>query len=153
KEAGRSRYIIEDDEFTRLGRVTTFVKKLLTMDQAVEVRFCPPRDPFGHLVDAEGNSLDARGREVDPEKLVLINGKPEHHRGRDEEYPRELGQHIAGDYLRGASYFATHLTAFVLFHHLEKELPGLDLYRRLRHARESRLDAGELMRRVERVRD
>jgi glycerol-3-phosphate O-acyltransferase len=153
KEAGRSRYIIEDDEFTRLGRVTTFVKKLLTMDQAIEVRFCPPRDPFGHLVDAEGNSLDARGREVDPARLVLIDGKPEHHRGRDEEYTRELGQLIAGDYLRGASYFATHLTAFVLFHHLEKELPGLDLYRRLRHARESRIDAGELMRRVERVRN
>src|SRR5207237_9318479 len=70
-----------------------------------------------------------------------------------EQYTRELRQHVAGDYLRGASYFATHLVAFVLFHHLERELPGLDLYRRLRHARELRLEAGELMRRVERVRN
>jgi glycerol-3-phosphate O-acyltransferase len=153
REAGKSRYIIEDDEFTRLGRVTTFVKKLLTMDQAIEVRFCPPRDPFGNLVDEEGRSMDARGRELDPTKLVLVGGKPEHHRGRDEEYTRELGQHIAGDYLAGASYFATHLVATVLFHHLEQELPGLDLYRRLRHARELRIEAGDLGRRVERVRN
>jgi glycerol-3-phosphate O-acyltransferase len=153
RDAGKSRYIIEDDEFTRLGRVTSFVKKLLTMDAAIEVRFCPPRDPFGHAVDGEGRSLDAHGREIDPSRLVLVNGKPEHHRGRDEEYTRELGQHIADDYVRGTSYFATHLVAFVLFHHLERELPGLDLYRRLRHARELRIEASELMRRVERVRN
>jgi glycerol-3-phosphate O-acyltransferase len=153
REGGRRRYIIEDDEFTRLGRVTTFVKKLLTMDQAIEVRFCPPRDPFGHAVDGEGRSLDGHGREVDPSRFVLAGDGPEHHRGRDEEYTRELGQLIATDYVRGASYFATHLVAFVLFHHLERELPGLDLYRRLRHARELRIEAGELMRRVERVRN
>jgi glycerol-3-phosphate O-acyltransferase len=153
RDAGKRRYIIEDDEFTRLGRVTTFARKLLTMDQAIEVRFCAPRDPFGNRVDAEGRSLDSRGREIDPARYVLVGDQPIHHRGRDEEYTRELGVKVAEDYVRGTSYFATHLTAFVLFQHLEKELPGIDLYRRLRHAREMSLPSGELARRVERVRD
>jgi glycerol-3-phosphate O-acyltransferase len=152
-EVGKRRYIIEDDEFTRLGRVTSFVKKLLTMDQAIEVRFCAPRDPFGHEVDAEGRSLDARGRLVDPARFVLTDGQPAPHRGRDEEYTRVLGQHIAEDYVSGTSYFATHLVALVLYRHLERELPGIDLYRRLRHARQVHLDYDELARRVERVRD
>src|SRR5262249_41207546 len=80
RELGRRRYIIEDDEFTRIGRVVQYARKLLTMDAATEVRFCPPRDPFGNRVDAEGRSLDARGRLVDPSRYVLIDGRPAHHR-------------------------------------------------------------------------
>jgi glycerol-3-phosphate O-acyltransferase len=153
KEVGKNRYIIEDDEFTRIGRVLTFVRKLLTMDSAIEVRFCSPRDPFGNRVDAAGRSHDLRGREVDPARYVLVDGAPAHHRGRDEEYTRELGALVADDYLAGASYFSTHLVALVLFVHMERELPGLDLYRRLRHPRELTLPLDELARRVERVRD
>jgi glycerol-3-phosphate O-acyltransferase len=152
KEIGRSRYIIEDDEFSRLGRVASFARKLLTMDQAVEVRFGAPRDPFGNLVDAEGRSRDDRGREIDPARYLLVDGKPEHHAGRDAEYTRELGAIISDDYLRYTSFFSTHLTAFVLFHHMERELPGHDLYRRLRHPRELTIARAELVRRVERVR-
>ncbi len=153
KEVGKNRYIIEDDEFTRLGRVVTFGRKLLTMDQAIEVRFCAPRDPFGNRVDAEGRSIDDRGREVDPMRYVLRDGAPVHHHGRDAEYTRELGGLIAEDYVQGASYFPTHLVADVLFGALERELPGLDLYRRLRHPREVGLTLAETAERVDRVRD
>lgn len=151
KEQGRGRYIIEDDEFTRLGRVATFVRKLLTMDQAIEVRFCRPRDPFGNAVDDDGRSRDGRGREIDPSRYVLVGGRPEHHPGRDAEYTRELGQVIAADFAAGTAFFATHLVAAVLFAELERALPGLDLYRRLRHPRVVSAPLGEVARRVERV--
>jgi glycerol-3-phosphate O-acyltransferase len=153
REEGKNRYIIEDDEFTRLGRVLTFAHKLLTMDQAIEVRFAAPRDPFGNAVDEAGRSRDGRGREIDPARYVLIGGEPAHHRGRDEEYTRELGARVAEDYLAATSYFATHLVAAVLFAELERQLPGLDLYRRLRHPREIAIGADALAARVERVRD
>jgi glycerol-3-phosphate O-acyltransferase len=152
KEIGKNRYIIEDDEFTRLGRLVTFMRKLLTMEQAIEVRFGAPRDPFGNRVDEEGRSVDDHGREIDPERYVLIDGEPQQHWGRDAEYTRELGTHIADDYLAGSSYFPTHLVAHVLFHELERTLPGEDLYRRLRHPREISLPLGELSERVDRVR-
>jgi glycerol-3-phosphate O-acyltransferase len=152
KEVGRNRYIIEDDEFTRLGRVASFAKKLLTMEQAIEVRFCPPRDPFGNLVDAGGRSRDDRGREIDPARYVLVGGTPAHHRGRDAEYTRELGTLIADDYLRGSSFFPTHLAAFVLHRALERALPGLDLYGRLRHPRTIALPLAEAAAQIDRVR-
>jgi glycerol-3-phosphate O-acyltransferase len=153
REIGRSRYIIEDDEFSRLGRVATFARKLLTMEQSIEVRFGAPRDPFGNPVDDDGDSLDGRGRRIDTRRYVLVNGEPQHHRGRDEEYTRELGARIASDFQRYSSYFPTHLVAHVLFAGLERELPGLDLYRRLRDPRRFALPLGVVAERVDRVRE
>jgi glycerol-3-phosphate O-acyltransferase len=151
KEAGKGRYIIEDDEFSRFGRITTFVRKVLSMEQAIEVRFGAPRDPFGNRVDADGQSLDGRGRLIDPSRYVLINGRPEHHRGRDEEYTRELGRHIADDFVANASYFPTHIVAAALFAELEKALPGMDLYARLRAPREVVVPVSRLGARVDAV--
>jgi len=153
KEVGKRRYIIEDDEFSRLGRVAQFARKLLTMEAAIEVRFCAPRDPFGNRVDADGGSLDERGRVVDPSRYVLVDGRPGHHRGRDAEYTRELGQRIAEDYPAGASFFPTHVVAHVLHHELDRQLRGVDLYRQLRHPGETPLSVAELAARVDRVRD
>jgi glycerol-3-phosphate O-acyltransferase len=153
KELGKRRYIIEDDEFSRVGRVVSFARKLMTMDQAIEVRFCPPRDPFGNPVDAEGRSHDARGREVDPSRYVLINGLPAHHPERDAEYTRELGSLVALDYQAGTRYFQTHVVALALFAFLERELPGLDLYRRLRHPRELGMPLHDLAAAVDRICD
>ncbi len=153
KELGKRRYIIEDDEFSSIGRVISFARKLLTMDQAIEVRFCPPRDPFGNLVDAEGRSHDARGREVDPSRYVLQNGLPAHHPERDSEYTRELGALVAQDYQAGSRYFPTHVVALALFAHIERELPGLDLYRRLRHPRDLAMPLSDLSAAVDRVCD
>jgi glycerol-3-phosphate O-acyltransferase len=151
KEIGKNRYIIEDDEFTRLGRVATYIRKVLTMDQAIELRFCAPRDPFGNRVDAMGRSIDARGRELDPARYVLRDGIVTHHAERDAEYTRELGRHIVDDFRAGVRFFSTHLTSAVLFAHLETELPGIDLYQRLRHPRTIEIDSAELARRVDAV--
>jgi len=149
REVGKNRYIIEDDEFSRIGRIASFIKKLLSMEQAIEVRFCAPRDPFGNPVDQEGRSLDGRGREIDPTRYVLIDGKPEHHRGRDEEYTRQLGRHIADDFAAGTSFFPTHLVAAALFAYLERSLPGIDLYARLRSPRAVAMPRTELVARVD----
>ena len=69
-EEGKGRYIIEDDESTRLARVAAFVKKLLGMHGAVVIRFGQPLDPFGNHVDDDGVSHDGRGRAVDPASYV-----------------------------------------------------------------------------------
>jgi glycerol-3-phosphate O-acyltransferase len=151
KEVGKNRYIIEDDEFSRLGRVATFARKLLTMDQAIELRFCAPRDPFGNSVDALGRSIDQRGRELDPSRYLLRDGIVAHHAERDSEYTRELGRHLIDDFQLGVSFFSTHLVSTALFAHLEAELPDLDLYRRLRHPRKIELGAASLAERVDRI--
>jgi glycerol-3-phosphate O-acyltransferase len=57
-ETGKSRYIITDDEFSRLGRIVEFVRKILVHEGAVVIRFGRPLDPLGHDVDDDGRSLD-----------------------------------------------------------------------------------------------
>ncbi|HTJ82630.1 MAG TPA: 1-acyl-sn-glycerol-3-phosphate acyltransferase, partial [Polyangiaceae bacterium] len=50
-ETGKSRFIIEDDESSRLARVASFAKKLLAMEGSVVIRFGQPIDCFGNAVD------------------------------------------------------------------------------------------------------
>jgi glycerol-3-phosphate O-acyltransferase len=123
------------------------------MEQAVEVWVGPPRDPLGNRVDRSGRSMDARGREVDPATYVTVRGEPVLDRVRDEEYTRELGSTLLEDYVAGSSYYPAHLVSHVLVDHLAHELPGLDLFRRLRHPREVAISFPDLCRRTERVRD
>ncbi|MEO6953489.1 MAG: 1-acyl-sn-glycerol-3-phosphate acyltransferase [Polyangia bacterium] len=151
KEIGKNRYIIEDDEFSRMGRVATYARKVMTMDQGLELRFCAPRDPFGNHVDADGRSLDSHGREIDPARYVMRDGVVTHHAGRDAEYTRELGRHIVDDFREGTSYFSTHIVSAALFAYLEAEIPGSDLYQRLRHPRRLVVDAAALARRVDAI--
>lgn len=153
KEVGKSRYIIDDDEFSRLERIVAFARKLLTMEQAVEVWVGTPRDPLGNRVDRFGRSLDERGREVDPSTYVTARGEPVIDRIRDEEYTRELGAALLSDYAAGSSFYPAHLVSYVLFDQLDRDLPGLDLFRRLRHPREVSIPFRDLCARTERVRD
>src|SRR5262249_39639105 len=65
-EEGKHRYIIEDDESTRVGRIAAFAQKLFGYGDACVVRFGQPLDCFGNSVDVDGVSHDARGRAIDP---------------------------------------------------------------------------------------
>ena len=55
QEEGKHRYIIEDDESTRPGRIAAFMRKLLGLDAGCVVRFCQPLDCFGNGVDEDGH--------------------------------------------------------------------------------------------------
>ncbi|MEZ4464863.1 MAG: 1-acyl-sn-glycerol-3-phosphate acyltransferase [bacterium] len=54
KAAGQARYIIEDDEFSKLGRVVHFIAKLMALDTTMVIRFGAPLDVFGNQVDDGG---------------------------------------------------------------------------------------------------
>src|SRR5262249_36402084 len=56
-ETGKNRYIITDDEFSRLGRIVEFFRKILVHEGSVIVRFGRPLDPFGNDITDDGESL------------------------------------------------------------------------------------------------
>ena len=60
-ETGKSRYIITDDEFSRLGRILEFFRKILVHEGSVVVRFGRPLDPFGNDITDDGESIDRAG--------------------------------------------------------------------------------------------
>ena len=132
KDAGKSRYIIEDDEFSNPRIVLDFFSKLLSLNSTVTLRFGQPLDVFGNRVDDEGRSHDRRGRLLDRSRYVLVDGKPQASPQRDAEYTTELAASVVDSYDRNSVVTATSLLAYVVFEHLLTQNPGLDLYRLLR---------------------
>jgi glycerol-3-phosphate O-acyltransferase len=153
KDEGKSRYIIDDDEFTRPERIFNFVSSLLTMDGQIHVRFGRALDPFGNQVDMRGESLDPHGRVVNPEEYVLDpSGVPVLEEARDRQYTRELGAAISTSLRTNNTILATHVVAFALLHALADAAGEKDLYRTLRSVRvQEGVPVAEVLTRVERV--
>jgi glycerol-3-phosphate O-acyltransferase len=152
-EAGKARYIIEDDESTRLGRMAAFTRKALGMDASVVIRFGQPLDPFGLVVDDEGTSYDRRGRAVETASYVKdLDGNVGIVAARDAQYTRELGREIAAAYKRETVVMPTHLVAAAAFDHLRRQSPSADLFTVLR-LRDEIISRDDLSREVLRVRE
>ena len=154
QEEGKARYIIEDDESTRLGRVTAFMQKLLGLDASVIIRFSQPVDCFGNVVDGDGRSHDAHGRPVDPVGYVIgRGGKAVRDPARDAQYTRELGDVICAAYKRDTVVMATHLAAAAGFARLQAALTvggvGGDIFALLRQAEDLAVPRAELARDVD----
>lgn len=133
QEAGKHRYIIEDDESSRVEKVAAFANKLLRHDGGVVIRFGEPLDPFGNRVDHEGRSLDGQGRVVDGLSYVRNRfGKITIDADRDAQYTRELGEAICQSFLRHTVVLATHLTAAVMMNRLRRAAETDDLFALLR---------------------
>ncbi len=134
QEEGKARYLIEDDESTRVGRVAAFMQKLLGLDAACVIRFSRPLDCFGNFVDDEGNSHDPRGRVVDPVSYVRgRDGTPVLDTVRDTEYTRELGERIVESFARDTVVMPTHIVAACAFERLRRGAGTADLFAVLRH--------------------
>jgi glycerol-3-phosphate O-acyltransferase len=133
KEAGKSRYIIEDDESTKVARVARYFRDMLRSESAMTIQFGQPLDVLGHRVSEDGVSHDDRGRPVDLRPFLTIGGEVRQDAARDAEYTRELGERIAEAFQAETHVLSTHLVAFVLFRMLRRQTPG-DLFLLLRGA-------------------
>ena len=145
QEEGKHRYIIDDDESTRFGRVAAFSNKLLGLDGACVIRFSRPLDCFGNYVDDEGVSHDARGRTALAERYVVgREGKPALDPARDAEYTRELGERIVDAFKRDTVVMSTHVVASCAFERLRRAVGKADLFTVLRHRDDVTLPKAEL---------
>lgn len=154
KELGKSRYIIEDDESSKLGRIMAYTKAVLEFEGRMLIRFGTPLDPFGNRVDREGTSFDMRGRPIDLRKYVELNGVPQHDRARDAEYTRELGSAIGDAFMRNNVPLTTHVVAFTLYQLLSEAHPNLDVYHLIRlPAEQASLPIERVLEALARLRD
>lgn len=145
KLTGEARYIIEDDEFSRLDRWVSFFHKLIGTNGACVLRFARPVDPFGNTVSDEGESIAPGGNVVDPGTYVLRHGKPVLDARRDAAYTRELADTLLARYRCETVLMTTQLVAHVLFRRLVRETPGVDLFGRLRFRGEVRIAREQLV--------
>jgi len=132
-ETGKSRFIITDDEFSRVGRMLEFFRKILVHEGSVVVRFGRPLDPFGNDITDEGDSIDRAGRIVDPASFVRgADGEVTDDDQRDAEYTRALGRRLAATYPKLTVYHSTNLVARALYDAVAKAAGTRDIYRLLR---------------------
>ncbi len=132
-ETGKSRYIITDDEFSRLGRIVEFFRKILVHEGSVVVRFGRPLDPFGNDITDDGESIDRAGRKVDPASFVRgADGEVTDDDQRDAEYTRALGRRLAAAYPRLTVFHATHLVARAVYDAISAAAGTRDIYRLIR---------------------
>ena len=132
-ETGKNRYIITDDEFSRIGRILEFVRKMLVHEGSVMVRFGRPLDVFGNDVTDEGESLDRAGRVIDPASFLRgADGQISDDDQRDAEYTRALGRRLSAEYPRLTVFHATHLAARVLYDAISAQNGTRDVYRLMR---------------------
>lgn len=151
QEQGRARYIIEDDESTRVDRMTALARKLVQMEESCAVRFGQPLDPFGNVVDDDGKSYDRRGREVDPRTYIQKDGKFVLDHARDAQYTRELGEVVMEHYLKDTVAMPTHVVATAAFALLRKRMPNADLFALVRRRDESVVPWRDLIEEIERT--
>jgi len=134
KPPGQGRLIIDDDEFTDLRRVASYMSAVLEMEAPVTVRFGTPMDVFGNRVDLDGESMDAQGRRLDPERYLWVNGRPEPDPERDREYTRQLGSAVLEAFRENNVIHPVHIVSFALFEHLRRQHRSWDIQRTLRFA-------------------
>lgn len=132
-EVGKSRYIIEDDEASRLGRIVEFSRKIVAHEGAVILRLGQPLDVFGNVTSDDGESLDRRGRPVDPRSYVqgprgTVTRDPQ----RNTEYTRVLGRALADAYRRHTVLMSPHIFARAMFDVICHKAGTRDIYRLLR---------------------
>ncbi len=153
KEAGKARYIIEDDESTRYERWLDFLRRISGMEGACTIRFGEPLDPFGNEVDDDGRSLTPHGKPIDPATYVSRGGKPIVDTARDVAYTTALGEKLPERYLRETVLMSTQLVAHVLFRKLVRATPSIDLFGRIRHRGDVAMLREDLVRSVGEARD
>jgi glycerol-3-phosphate O-acyltransferase len=152
KEVGKSRYIIDDDEFSKPKRVFEFVSQLFSLESRIHLVLSQPLDVFGNPVDEDGTSRDARGRPVERRRYVEHAGRPVFDAQRDREYTRELGESVAAAYRRDVVLKPIHVLSDTVFSWLRERNPEMDIYRLLRTGgAEDSMPLTEAYRRAERT--
>lgn len=129
---GKSRYIIEDDEFSQPRTVFGFLSKLISLDAKITLRVGKALDPFGNPVDDEGRSLDPAGRFIDIERYTWVDGRPAEDPSRDKEYISECAERICEAFFRDNVIENTHVLARALFDTLRDRNPQLGVFKLIR---------------------
>ncbi len=153
KEQGKSRYIIEDDESSRLSRVIDYARKSLALDASMVIHYGDPVDLWGNRVDEQGVSYDDRGRPVDTRRYLMVGDRLEASAQRDAEYVTALGERLSAAFHRYSVALSTHLVAYALFSYLRRLRPEVDLYAFVRIPPADPLSSETVFQEVEQVRN
>ncbi len=136
-EAGKSRYIISDDEFAQPRRLAAFANRVLDLDDAVVVRFGQPLDVLGNPVDPDPvtrreQAERRRGYVCGPDGGVEWDDQ------RDHTYTLRLADALCDAYVRDSEALPTHAAAYAAWRCLVEQAGTADPFRVVRAPVEKR---------------
>lgn len=127
EDAGKSRYIISDDEFSEKRTIASFARKILSLDSSIFIHFANPLDCLGNLVNAQGQSLGFDGEVIDRREYICDDdGNVIEDSQRDHQYTKRLARKISESYKETSIIVATHLVARVAWLMLRERHSNLD---------------------------
>lgn len=154
-EAGKSRYIISDDEFSEPRTVASFARTVLNLDAAVYVVLGEPLDLLGNRVDEQGCSLDPAGRRIDRTRYVTDRaGRVVFDAQRDRVYTQQLAGRIVDAFHRDNLVQSTHMAAFAAWMALRARHPGRDTWQLVFTSEQERtIPKADILARLDRILD
>lgn len=134
RREGGAQYLLENDEFNQISTVIRFVLNTVKMSATTVICFGEPMDVFGNAVGLDGESLDDRGRLIDPAEFVrsVKTGEIVEDATRDREYTRYTGTKIADSFQRNTVLLPASVVGLALFELLRARFPKLDVYQLVR---------------------
>ncbi len=128
-DAGKSRYIIDDDESFKISKIMSFMEKMLSLDAKIILNFGDAIDPFGNKVDENGNSIDKNGNIIDKKKYLYENGKLVEDSQRNRAYTEILSEEILKSYKKNNVIMSVNFVSFIAFKLFEKQHESSDFYK------------------------
>lgn len=130
-EAGKQRYIIDDDEFAQPRRLAAFARRVLDLDASVVARFGQPVDCLGNPVSADPRERLEQAKErrryvCNRDGVVQLDPQ------RDRVYTDRLADTLVAEWPRGVTAMNTHVAAWVAWRMLEERLDSSDAFRVVR---------------------
>ncbi|MEN2281906.1 1-acyl-sn-glycerol-3-phosphate acyltransferase [Algoriphagus sp. SE2] len=125
---GQERYYKENDEFSNSYKISKFLLKFFTKGSDISVSIGKAMDVLGNYVDADGNSLDKKGRRINTRDYFLSEGVITVDQQREEEYTNMLGRRIVEEFHKINRVFSSHLVAFTAFEMIQATNRKLDLF-------------------------
>lgn len=140
------------EKYTRLRSGTSVIKKtwvvfknLLRKESDVRVHFCKPIDVVGNMVDANGDSFDQTGKQVEIKDYFSLDDSINKDNQREKVYTQILANKIIETYEKENIILSTHLLAFVAFELAQKQFPNISVYELVnRLKKDFKIDAEEL---------
>ncbi len=152
-QRGRSRYIIEDDEFSRIDRWVAFFHRLREHEGACILRFGEPIDPFGNPVDENARSIGPAGTCLDPTRYLRFEGTLTLDHEREHAYTEALGADFLRAFRVHTVVMPSQALAHVLYRRLVQATPGVGPFARLRRKGELAVPRSEVAAELGRLRD
>ena len=132
RRTGREQYIRTRDYGSSIRQIIKFTWQFFSATSDITLSFGQPVDVIGNPVDANGHSHDKDGRMISLREFFFFGDSVTPDLQRESEFTRTLSQKIIELYRRENTVLSSHLVAYVAFHVLKDQHPGLDLFALLR---------------------